>query len=964
MYGQVRTRSFAFAVLVCCALVASAESAAAQSGRGLVVDQTGLPLPGATVQLLRGVDVVTTVVTAGDGTFAIDPALSGDTLVVTLDGFETARVQREASAKIVLSIGRASEETTVIALAPTLTPASPTTALLGSTLTASTVARLPSSRLKARESLPLLPSVVRGPDGLIQLGGAKAHETPVLLDGFNVTDPATGNSSLNLPFESVRGVDALRDPMSVTYGDLLGGVVQFASRGGGDKFALGVQGVLPRPRFASPGFGRLEGIFPRVHASGPAANGTVHYMGAVEYDFERIPVPDVTQGTGPDIVEKSATAFGRVDIQTSPRNELTLEGVAFPGATDSFGLSPRRDDTATPNLSSRDLFGGVTNRFIVDQSTILTVQVGALLHDADMTPHGSGTTFLSPTGWRGNWFSTLSRQASRVAGIVTWERSAFFKGKAHDLTLGGRIASRRLQGRVNDTPVVVEDGNGRTVRTVTFGPATTFDVRDHPTALLARDVWHINDRLQIDVGGRLDHRLRHDVAPQPSGRFGARYALDASSLTVVKVGYGSFVGNLPLAAEAFADYPSRTDRDIDPVTGAVLARRDYESAIEQLRQPRAVAATVALLPVSRHADAALARPGLRRAVRHDGAALGRDRGRLFRPHQRMPREARNSARARCSSASRSRSSPRPRARSIRSPHHDAIKASGWKGRVVTAYRPDPVVDPEFDGFKANIETVRQSHALRHLHLARLSRGAPAAPRLFQASTARPRPITAIRLGADRRSPAGRCRAAVRASHRRASSAEGDAELFRAQMLTEMARMSLDDGLVMQIHPGSMRNHNPALYAQVRPRHGRRHPDPHRLCARAEAPARPLRQRARPHAHPVHARRDRLFARAGAARRALSGRCGSGRPWWFYDSARRHAALPRAHDRDRRLLQHGRLQRRHARLLLDPGAARRGAARRLRLSSPIWWSKHLLDEDEAREVARDLAYNLAKKAYKL
>lgn len=594
MHGQVCARTFAFAALVCCALVASAGSAAGQSGRGLVVDQTGLPLPGATVQLLRGADVVTTVVTSGDGTFAIDPALGGDTLVVTLDGFETARVQRDTSAKIVLSIGRASEETTVIAMAPTLTPASPTTALLGSTLTAATVSRLPSSRLKARESLPLLPSVVRGPDGLIQLGGAKAHETPVLLDGFNVTDPATGNSSLNLPFESVRGVDALRDPMAVTYGDLLGGVVQFASRSGGDKFALGVQGVLPRPRFASPGFGRLEGIFPRVHVSGPAANGTVHYMGAVEYDFERIPVPDVTQGTGPDIVEKSATAFGRVDIQTSPRNELTLEGVAFPGATDSFGLSPRREDAATPNLSSRDLFGGVTNRFIVDQSTILTVQFGALLHDADMTPHGSGTTFLSPTGWRGNWFSTLSRQASRVAAIVTWERSALLKGKAHDFTLSGRIASRRLQGRVSDTPVTVEDGDGRTVRTVTFGPATAFDVRDHPTALIARDVWHVTDRLQVDVGGRLDHRLRHNVAPQTSGRFGARYALDASSLTVVKVGYGSFVGNLPLAAEAFADYPSRIDRDIDPVTGAVLARRDYEAATEQLRQPRAVAATLSI----------------------------------------------------------------------------------------------------------------------------------------------------------------------------------------------------------------------------------------------------------------------------------------------------------------------------------------------------------------------------------
>ena len=41
----------------------------------------------------------------------------------------------------------------------------------------------------------------------------------------------------------------------------------------------------------------------------------------------------------------------------------------------------------------------------------------------------------------------------------------------------------------------------------------------------------------------------------------------------------------------------------------------------------------------------------------------------------------------------------------------------------------------------------------------------------------------------------------------------DAELFRAQMLTEMARMSIDDGLVMQIHPGSARNHSATVLAQ-------------------------------------------------------------------------------------------------------------------------------------------------------
>jgi hypothetical protein len=591
---HLRPRSLIVVLLALVAGLAPCRAAgAAQSGVGLVIDQTGLPLPGATVQLVRGDDVVTTVVTAGDGTFAVDPALKGEMLVVSLEGFETARVERTTS-RIVLSIGRATETTTVIALAPTLAPASPTTSLLGSTLTASTVSRMPSSRLKARESLPLLPSVVRGPDGLMQLGGARAHETPVLLDGFNVTDPATGNSSLNLPFEAVRGVDALRDPMSVTYGDLLGGVVQISSRRGGDKFALGVQGIIPRPRFASPGFGRLEGIFPRAHASGGAAGGRVHYMAAVEYDFERIPVPDVTRGQGPDIVEKSAIAFGRVDLRVSPRNELTVEGLAFPSSTASQQLSPRREDAATPNLTARDLFGGVTNRFIVDQSTIFTMQLGALVHDAEMTPHGSGTTLLSPSGWRGNWFSALTRKATRIAAIATWERAALIGSRTHDITVGAKVASRRLSGAVSDTAVAVEDAEGRTIRTVTFGSAAAFAVRDWPLAVLLRDVWHVSDRLLFELGGRLDHRGRHVGAPVPTARFGVRYAIDPDGLTVLKGGYGSFVGNLPLAAEAFGKYPVRTDRDIDPATGAVVAERQFDPIAEQLRQPRAVAATIGI----------------------------------------------------------------------------------------------------------------------------------------------------------------------------------------------------------------------------------------------------------------------------------------------------------------------------------------------------------------------------------
>src|SRR4029077_9602101 len=290
----------------------------AQSIRGVVVDQTGLPLPGATIRVLDGLTTVETLTTESDGTFVIDAQVPGDAVAVSLDGFEKTQVTRENAARIMLLIARAAESTTVVATAEgTVSPSAP---LLGAELSANTVTRLPSAHMQARESLPLLPSVIRGPDGLMQLGGARAHETPLVLDGFNIGDPATGASSINLPIEVVRGVDVLRDPAAVSYGNLLGGLMKMDSKPGADRLAFGVQSFIPRPRFSSPGFGRLEGIFPRAYISGSSADHALRYVAAVEYDYERIAVPEVTQGSGPNIVEQNAIMFGRVDAQLSSRS--------------------------------------------------------------------------------------------------------------------------------------------------------------------------------------------------------------------------------------------------------------------------------------------------------------------------------------------------------------------------------------------------------------------------------------------------------------------------------------------------------------------------------------------------------------------------------------------------------------------------------------------------------------------
>ncbi len=142
-------------------------------------------------------------------------------------------------------------------------------------------------------------------------------------------------------------------------------------------------------------------------------------------------------------------------------------------------------------------------------------------------------------------------------------------------------------------------------------------------------------------------------------------------------------------------------------------------------------------------------------------------------------------------------------------HHAAIRASGWGGRVITAYRPDPVVDPEYEGFRANIDRLSELTGEDcttwggYLAAHRKRRAFFAAMGATSTDHGHPTALTANLS----RGEAERLFQTVISG----AFTEYDAELFRAQMLTEMAAMSIDDGLVMQIHPGALRNHNEGLF---------------------------------------------------------------------------------------------------------------------------------------------------------
>jgi glucuronate isomerase len=294
-------------------------------------------------------------------------------------------------------------------------------------------------------------------------------------------------------------------------------------------------------------------------------------------------------------------------------------------------------------------------------------------------------------------------------------------------------------------------------------------------------------------------------------------------------------------------------------------------------------------------------------------------------------------------------------------HHRAIRASGWGGRVITAFRPDPVVDPEHEDFLAEIALMSEQT------------GEDAFGWTGYVEALRKRRAFFQEMGAtstDHGHPSARTAdlgdAETRALFARVTANGGadppDADLFRARMLVEMAAMSLDDGLVMQIHPGSFRNHNPKLFARFGRDKGADIPTGTDYVRALK----PLLERFGNEASLsiiLFTLDETTYSRELAPLAGHYPALKLGPAWWFHDS-------PEGMRRFRQMTTETAGYANTVGFNDDTRAflsipARHDVARRMdcgHLAELV--ADHRLDEDEAVELAADLAYNLAHAAYRL
>ena len=289
-----------------------------------------------------------------------------------------------------------------------------------------------------------------------------------------------------------------------------------------------------------------------------------------------------------------------------------------------------------------------------------------------------------------------------------------------------------------------------------------------------------------------------------------------------------------------------------------------------------------------------------------------------------------------------------------------IRSSGWKARIVPTFRPDPVVDPDFEGFSASVQKLGEqtgegvSSWSGYLRALRKSRQRFISLGCVASDHGHPSAQTA---------DLGDTEAAALFSNVISGKADSAArELFRAQMLTEMAAMSLEDGLVMQIHPGSVRNHNKSLSEK----HGRDRGADIPAATNYVYALKPLLDRFGNESRLtiiLFTLDETTYSRELAPLAGHYPCLRLGPPWWFNDSPEGMVRFREQVTETAGFYNTVGFNDDTRAFLSIP--ARHDVARRVDSSFLARLvAEHRLDEDEAFELAQDLTYKLVKKAYRL
>ena len=452
------------------------------------------------------------------------------------------------------------------------------------TISQSVVEKAPNQEEKIDSLLPLVPGVVRGPDGRINMKGAQATQAGWLVNSTNVTDPATGGQAISLPIDVVSSVQVISNPYDPEYGRFTGAISSVETRTSNfDKFHFSLQNLVPRARDRDGHIVGIGAFTPRTTITGPLIKDRLAFTQSLEYRFVRTPVESLPP-LQRDTTLESFDSFSQFDLKITDRQTATLSVAVFPQQFDYLGLNTFNPQPSTTNLHQRGDQISAQHSYVAESGALLSSRFAYEEFDADTFPNSQAPYQMLVETTEGGFFNRQNRDTRRVERQEIYHFSPKHFVGDHELKVGFEFSHSSYDGRQQFLPVSIVGTAGSTLEQIDFGSPTTFSIRQNEVAWFGGDQWTLGPRLTLDFGLRFDNDSVTD-STHAAPRASLTFALTSDRRTLLKAGAGLFYDRVPLNAPAFPNFPDRTILNFDPV-GNVTSSVPYSNIITGgLRNP-------------------------------------------------------------------------------------------------------------------------------------------------------------------------------------------------------------------------------------------------------------------------------------------------------------------------------------------------------------------------------------------
>ena len=492
---------------------------AAQPGvsvAGRVLDEDRAPVPSADVRFRASTNADFDAATSPSGGFTLHLPAGRYTVTVTHAGFHSLTGQSveilpdTPPLQLVLNHINVVFETIDVPAEP---PAvDPTRTQQQSTLTNLEIVNVPYTGRDLSGALRLMPSTLQDSLGVLHLSGSSPNQVEYTLDGFNITDPVSGQLNLRMNIDTVRSLEYSSGRYSPESGKGSAGTVAIATTMGSDKLLYNVTNFVPGIDTAS---GIHVGTWsPRFVISGPLVKGKAWFSESAQAAYSQAVVEDVPGNNRVPTLQTDNLL--RTQINLTPSNLLFASFLVNRTAIDNSGLSALDPFSTTVDRRSRAWFFSVKHDKSFANGALFEWGYAEHRTLSRQIPQGDGLYLITPYGRQGNFFVNSTERANRRQLIASLAPHALHRLGIHQLKAG--IDVDRLDYSADNRRTAYETYglNGARFNHVAYLGNQTLDQRNLEVSAWIVDQWRPRPWLTIEPGVRFDwDELLRNVAPSP-----------------------------------------------------------------------------------------------------------------------------------------------------------------------------------------------------------------------------------------------------------------------------------------------------------------------------------------------------------------------------------------------------------------------------------------------------------------